>query len=1013
MEAMRETIDRGPCGSAPGPAPEKRASPRGRRRPRLAGRIGAVLLVALALCDASGAQAAKPGGGARKDPGRAKAAGPAPAAAPARVQAFPAAVSARAGLSVVLGRPGRDSASLNLLAAEACDAYVEYGTARGAYTSRTGTVPLEAGTPAELSLAGLAPDREYFYRVDFRPRGAAAFAPGPEGRFRTARAPGSAFSFEIIGDSHPERAQQYDPELYARTLSSSAAAAPDFFMTIGDDFSVDTLPSVTRDSVREVYRRQRLYLSLVGEVAPIFLVNGNHEQASRANLGGSANDVAVWAQVSRNAFFPQPAPDGFYTGDADKVEGVGFLRDYYAWTWGDALFVVIDPYWHSPEAVDNVFGGGDKTRDQWKTTLGDAQYAWLAETLEGSAATWKFVFSHHVSGTGRGGIERAPYFEWGGRSADGREAFKSMRPGWEAPIHELMARNKVTAFVQGHDHLFASQVLDGVAYITLPEPADPNYALNNAEAYKSGDLLPSSGRVRFTVGPGRTLVEYYREWLPGEEPAAARDAEGKPRPAYRLEIPAGVKPGKGLVEAALAAAGAAPAMKPAAEAPQAAKGKGSKTGGSLAPQAPDPGAAPSGSLHARTLVEYPGPSSATLATAFLEDVEYFYRYGEEGGSLDRETPRRQASAGTVARDLIAGLSAGKAYAYRLYWSRRGSAALSEGEAGRFATRKEKGQDFVFAIEADPHFDGNFGAASYAKTMSRIASDRPDFVVDLGDASMVEKLASDPASYLERNRLVRSYWDEVGGRAPFFMAIGNHDGEHGWRANGSKPQAKEAAAMRETWLLDSRNAPKEAYSAFGDTVYAVEWGDALLVVLDPYAAESSKPSDEGWAWTLGKAQYDWLAGELSRSKAAFKFVFIHNMLGGKGRDARGGADCAGLYEWGGKDPTGRDSFAARRPDWPEPVAALLARNGVDVVFRGHDHFYAREEAGGVVYQLVPQPSAAASRGLDRKELAEYGYTKGDFLPSPGYLRVSVSPARARVEYLRSEDGAVAASYDISP
>ncbi len=50
---------------------------------------------------------------------------------------------------------------------------------------------------------------------------------------------------------------------------------------------------------------------------------------------------------------------------------IGFLCDSYDWAWGDALFVVIDSYWHSPEPVDN------------------------------------FVFSHHVLGTGRGGIERA------------------------------------------------------------------------------------------------------------------------------------------------------------------------------------------------------------------------------------------------------------------------------------------------------------------------------------------------------------------------------------------------------------------------------------------------------------------------------------------------------------------------------------------------------------------------------------------------------------------------------
>jgi hypothetical protein len=49
-------------------------------------------------------------------------------------------------------------------------------------------------------------------------------------------------------------------------------------------------------------------------------------------------------------------------------------------------------------------------------------------------------------------------------------------------------KNGVTIFFQGRDHIFARQELDGVIYQTMPEPADPNYALHNAEAYRSGGL---------------------------------------------------------------------------------------------------------------------------------------------------------------------------------------------------------------------------------------------------------------------------------------------------------------------------------------------------------------------------------------------------------------------------------------------------------------------------------------------------------------------------------------------
>jgi hypothetical protein len=75
----------------------------------------------------------------------------------------------------------------------------------------------------------------------------------------------------------------------------------------------------------------------------------------------------------------------------------------------------------------------------------------------------------------------------------------------------------VTVFFQGHDHLWAHQQLDGVTYQTLSEPADPFYALYNADAFLSGDKLPSTGYTRVSVSPSQVAVEYVRTWLPKDE----------------------------------------------------------------------------------------------------------------------------------------------------------------------------------------------------------------------------------------------------------------------------------------------------------------------------------------------------------------------------------------------------------------------------------------------------------------------------------------------------------------
>jgi hypothetical protein len=86
-------------------------------------------------------------------------------------------------------------------------------------------------------------------------------------------------------------------------------------------------------------------------------------------------------------------------------------RSYYSWTWGDALFVVLDPFWNqTPDTSAASLGNGQdccqkgatqstsspNVQTDWSLTLGDAQYNWLQATLAGSTAKYKFVFSHVI-----------------------------------------------------------------------------------------------------------------------------------------------------------------------------------------------------------------------------------------------------------------------------------------------------------------------------------------------------------------------------------------------------------------------------------------------------------------------------------------------------------------------------------------------------------------------------------------------------------------------------------------
>ena len=439
-------------------------------------------------------------------------------------------------MTQILGRPANRSVTLSVLAPDGLDVFVEYGTKPGAYKHRTKEDRLSSSKPLEILVDALRPDTRYYYRLNHRRGGESSYTWGAEYSFHTQRAPGGTFTFAVQGDSHPERLNRmYHPDLYVRTLENVQLDRPDFYIALGDDFSPEHLFNrniLNADTVAQLYIDQRNFLGLAGRTVPLFLVNGNHEQAAKYLLDGTPNSVPVVTGKARNLYYPLPAPDRFYAGDAEPVEFVGLPRDYYAWTWGDALFVTMDPYWHSPVQIDSGLGGrrgnddgGRRNRDGWAATMGDAQYHWLKHTLEQSKAKYKFIFAHHVLGTGRGAVEMADLYEWGGRNRNGEWEFDKKRPGWELPVHQLVVKHGVTIFFQGHDHLFARQEKDGVVYQEAPNPADTTYSAFNREAYRSGDIFPNSGYLRVTVSPAHVKVDYVRSYLPKDETPERKNGE--------------------------------------------------------------------------------------------------------------------------------------------------------------------------------------------------------------------------------------------------------------------------------------------------------------------------------------------------------------------------------------------------------------------------------------------------------------------------------------------------------
>lgn len=898
-------------------------------------------------------------------------------------------------LSLILGRPTTHSITLNVLANETLECYVEYGVSDKSNSSnlseksdlKTKPQTIPANTPTEILLDSLQPDKQYYYHLSYHKQNGSNFSKSPEYSFRTQRVPGSTYIFEIQGDSHPERPHQFDPGLYAQTLKAAAKDNPDFYIMMGDDFSVDTLREVSKGAVEKIYLNQRYFLDLLAHSVPLFLVNGNHEQAAIYNLDGSPNNVAVWAQNSRNKLFPQPAPNNFYTGNAKPVEHIGLLRNYYAWTWGDALFVVIDPYWHSVKPVDNIYGSREKSRgDMWTITLGDAQYKWFKETLDKSKAKYKFVFTHHVLGTGRGGAERADLFEWGGKNNKGEYEFDKKRAGWELPIHQLMVNNKVTIFFQGHDHVFAREELDGVVYQTMPEPADPDYALHNAESYPGADVLPNSGRVRVNVSADKIIVDYIRSYLPDDSTPENPDGEI----AYSYEIKSEIN-SKHEVRIFKQYEKQADAESKAPEINRREKPEFLKISSSPF----------------SIILGKPSNNSVTISLLANLDIQGYFEYGNKAGAYNHNTNEDSYSAGMPKEIVLESLMADKQYFYQFVYCDKNKPEYKKSEEYSFHTQRASGSAFKFAVQADPHNqDSNANFELYKVTSQNIKKENPDFLIDLGDSFMTEKIAETKEDAEQAYIDMRYYYGLTCSSIPLFLVNGNHDGEIGWKNTGENSIAVWSNIFRKKYYPcpSSDNFPNGSKSAipytnhYSGNYYAWEWGDALFLVIDPYWNTEKNPRSmkDNWQWTLGKEQYDWFAHTLQKSTAKFKFVFSHQLVGGF-ESGRSGAEAAKYYEWGGFDTNGKYAFNEKRPGWGKPIHQLMIENKVNIFFHGHDHFYAKQDLDGVVYQLVPQPDQLNNR-INQKN--EYGYKEGIFKPSSGHLLIDISSTKITVSYIRS-------------
>lgn len=774
--------------------------------------------------------------------------------------------------TVILGRPTNTNITASITTNEKTELYIAYGEKSSIYTKKTDVKLSSFNEPAEFLLDGLASNKTYYYMIYFKLKGGTEYIKSDEYKFETPKNSGNSFNFVIQSDSH--LLNKADKELYRQSMISMNALNPDFMFDLGDTFLLDNggsdINNLSQEKVDEVYRQQLSYFDIVTRNAPLFLAIGNHESEYGVLLDETINNIAAKSTISRKKYYLNPISNAFYSGNKEQEPSLGNPENYYAFTWGDALFVTIDPYRYSSNgATENLKGDG------WGWTLGKTQYDWFRTTLENSNAKYKFVFAHHAIGNIRGGANIVKLYEWGGYDQKGKYLFDEKRPSWGKPIHQVMKDNGVTIFFQGHDHLFAREDVDGIVYQTLPKPAEKIADKQTNYKYYSGDVLLNSGFLNINVSESGVKVDYNRNYLV----ASGEQTTGIVY-SYIVDKDNNIKVLK----------------------------------------------------NTKDILENYGKND-------ISNINKNDNLNKIENKIDKKNNDNKSQNG---ESVVTGAVTSK------------------------SMRSVPQDGFSFAVEADPHFDENYKSSLINKTALNIINSSPDFLLDLGDASMIEKLGKTIEAKAIRNSLIEDYFSKFGS-IPIKMVTGNHDVE----INTQKPN-----------------------------YYSFTKNNALFIILDPYSFTQEKVSKAGgWAMTLGKTQYDWLKNTLESSNAKFKFVFIHQLTGGIGKDSRGGAEAAEFYEWGGSNESGVDEFSKMRPGWDMPIHDLLVKNNVNIVFHGHDHFYAKQEKEGVVYQLVPQPGTP---GNSVNDAYSYGYKIGTFLPSAGYIRVVVSSEEAVIEYIKTEE-----------
>jgi hypothetical protein len=395
-----------------------------------------------------------------------------------------------------LGCPTCSSILLNLVSGEkAIECYIRFGetkdVAEGEWQQSEG-ISMEPLTVRQTRLEHLKPDTEYKYQCFARFKGQSEFQMLMENPLRTQRTTPSAFSFALFSDSHiyPEAPRRY--RILSEVTSSILARKPDLALMLGDNIQTFTShggPMIEKRYGPMLYAQLRHALGNLPSSVPLFNTIGNWEGEN----GWHPERERGWARQARMTWIPTPDPETYPEGGSE-------FGDYYGFSWGDVLFLVLNVsgYTFSDHTIQSAIGRAD----DW--TLGEVQKQWLHKRLSTSTAKWKFLFLHHTVGGKAGDDLNSCYGRGGGRAA---------YTGEQALIHEWMKTYGVQVLFYGHDHVFTDIPVDGIHYVCVGSAGAPWKFTEEETGYKT--FWTPSGYTWVDVHEARVKISFIGTDIPG------------------------------------------------------------------------------------------------------------------------------------------------------------------------------------------------------------------------------------------------------------------------------------------------------------------------------------------------------------------------------------------------------------------------------------------------------------------------------------------------------------------